>query len=108
MMDLFRSVADTGKTVVCITHSLANVERTCHLVVILTPGGRLAFVGKPAEALEYFNIQRLGDVYERLAEQPAEHWQQAFQASPALSALRRLAAAAAGTGAAAAEPDRRA
>jgi ABC-type multidrug transport system ATPase subunit/pSer/pThr/pTyr-binding forkhead associated (FHA) protein len=82
MMNLFRSVADAGKTVVCITHSLANVERTCHLVVILTPGGRLAFVGKPAEALEYFGIQRLGDVYERLAEQPAEHWQQAFRAHP--------------------------
>ncbi len=56
MMDLFRSMADTGKTVVCITHSLANVERTCHLVVILTAGGRLAFFGKPAEALEYFGI----------------------------------------------------
>ncbi len=82
MMDLFRSVADTGKTVVCITHSLANVERTCHLVVILTAGGRLAFVGKPAEALEYFAIARLGDVYERLAEQPAEHWQRAFLATP--------------------------
>jgi ABC-type multidrug transport system ATPase subunit len=82
MMDLFRSVADTGKTVVCITHSLANVERTCHLVVILTAGGRLAFVGKPAEALDYFGIARLGDVYERLAEQPAEHWQQTFKAHP--------------------------
>jgi ABC-type multidrug transport system ATPase subunit len=82
MMNLFRSMADTGKTVVCITHSLANVERTCHLVVILTAGGRLAFVGKPAEALQYFDIQRLGDVYERLAQQPMEHWQRLFQASP--------------------------
>ena len=66
MMNLFRSLADAGKTVVCITHSLANVERTCHLVVILTAGGKLAFVGKPAEALEYFGIDRLGDVYDRL------------------------------------------
>lgn len=82
VMNLFRSLADAGKTVVCITHSLANVERTCHLVVILTAGGKLAFVGKPAEALAYFNIDRLGDVYDRLAEQPAEQWQQAFQASP--------------------------
>ncbi len=82
MMDLFRSMADTGKTVVCITHSLANVERTCHLVVILTAGGRLAFFGKPAEALEYFGIQRLGDVYERLAQQPVEHWQKLFKSSP--------------------------
>ena len=82
VMNLFRSLADAGKTVVCITHSLANVERTCHLVVILTPGGKLAFVGKPAEALEYFGIDRLGDVYDRLAEQPAEHWQQTFHKSP--------------------------
>ena len=50
VMELFRQVADGGKTVVCITHSLANVEATCHLVVILTEGGRLAFVGTPEEA----------------------------------------------------------
>lgn len=82
VMNLFRSLADAGKTVVCITHSLANVERTCHLVVILTPGGKLAFIGKPAEALTYFGIDRLGDVYDRLAEQSAEHWQQLFRKSP--------------------------
>jgi ABC-type multidrug transport system ATPase subunit/pSer/pThr/pTyr-binding forkhead associated (FHA) protein len=82
VMNLFRSLADAGKTVVCITHSLANVERTCHLVVILTPGGKLAFGGRPAEALEYFGIERLGDVYDRLAEQPPEHWQQTFLQTP--------------------------
>jgi hypothetical protein len=82
VMSLFRSLADTGKTVVCITHSLANVERTCHLLVILTAGGRLAFMGKPAEALAYFGIQRLGDVYERLAENTPEHWQFAFRTNP--------------------------
>jgi ABC-type multidrug transport system ATPase subunit/pSer/pThr/pTyr-binding forkhead associated (FHA) protein len=81
MMNLFRSLADAGKTVVCITHSLANVDRTCHLVVILTAGGKLAFVGKPAEALTYFGIERLGDVYQRLAEKPAEHWRETFRKS---------------------------
>ena len=68
VMELFRQVADGGKTVVCITHSLANVEATCHLVVILTEGGRLAFVGTPDEAKAYFGISRLGDVYRKLAE----------------------------------------
>ncbi len=82
MMNLFRSLADAGKTVVCITHSLANVERTCHLVVVLTAGGKLAFVGKPAEALQYFRIDRLGDVYERMAERSAEEWRTAFLSSP--------------------------
>src|SRR5204862_3613517 len=82
MMELFRQVADNGKTVVCITHSLANVEATCHLVVILTEGGRLACVGTPAEARAYFGIERLGDVYRLLGSHPAEHWQSRFAASP--------------------------
>ena len=56
VMELFRQVADGGKTVVCVTHSLANVESKCHLVVILTRGGRLAFFGTPDEAKEYFGI----------------------------------------------------
>jgi ABC-type multidrug transport system ATPase subunit len=82
MMELFRQVADSGKTVVCITHSLANVEATCHLVVILTEGGRMAFVGTPDEAKAYFGVPRLGDVYRKLAARAPEEWQAAFPASP--------------------------
>ena len=82
VMSRCRSLAQAGKTVVCVTHNLANVERTCNLVVILTSGGKLAFVGKPAEALEYFGIDRLGDVYDCLNEQPARHWQERFLQSP--------------------------
>jgi ABC-type multidrug transport system ATPase subunit len=82
MMELFRQIADGGKTVVCITHSLANVEATCHLVVILTEGGRLAFVGTPDEAKAYFGVPRLGDVYRKLGGRKAEDWQAAFKASP--------------------------
>ncbi len=38
LMTLFRRLADDGKTLVCITHNLTNVERTCHRVLILAPG----------------------------------------------------------------------
>src|SRR5579871_35308 len=82
MMELFRQVADGGKTVVCITHNLANVEATCHLVVILTEGGRMAFVGTPDEAKEYFGVARLGDVYGKLATRKPEEWQLALKTSP--------------------------
>lgn len=82
VMRLFRQIANGGKTVVCITHSLANVEATCHLVVILTKGGRLAFVGTPAEAKDYFGITHLGDVYERLAQEQPAYWHDRFQSSP--------------------------
>jgi ABC transport system ATP-binding/permease protein len=81
MMELFRQVADSGKTVVCITHNLANVEATCHLVVILTEGGRLAFVGTPEEARAYFSVPRLGEVYRKLAKRKPEEWQAAFKFS---------------------------
>ena len=82
VMELFRQVADGGKTVVCVTHSLANVESTCHLVVILTEGGRLAFIGTPDEAKAYFAIARLGDVYRTLARDSPEVWHTRFRSSP--------------------------
>lgn len=68
MMRLFRSLADSGRTVVCVTHSLANLPENCHLIVLLTIGGKLAFIGTPLEALAYFGIEQLGLVYERLAD----------------------------------------
>ena len=81
VMELFRQVADGGKTVVCITHSLANVEATCHLVVILTEGGRLAFIGTPDEAKSYFGIARLGDVYRKLDGDSPEEWHKRFRSN---------------------------
>jgi len=79
MMRLFRQIADTGKTVLCVTHSSANVEAHCHAVIVLASGGRLAFVGSPPEALSYFGIRRLGDVYDQLSERQPEQWQAAFR-----------------------------
>ncbi|MHC4176010.1 MAG: ATP-binding cassette domain-containing protein, partial [Planctomycetota bacterium] len=78
MMKLFREIADTGKTVICITHTSVNIEQNCDLVVILAPGGKLAFFGSPAEALRYFGIRRLGDVYEKLSEREPEQWKRSF------------------------------
>ena len=81
-MELFRRVADAGKTVVCVTHGLANVEATCHLVAILAQGGRLAYFGPPASALAYFGVKRLGDVYLKLGERPAAEWAARFRVDP--------------------------
>ena len=82
IMGLFRTVAEKGKTAVCITHTLAHVAESCHLVAILTEGGRLAFIGTPSEALDYFGIDRLGQVYQTLASRPADVWQSNFVKHP--------------------------
>jgi len=95
IMQLCRRLAADGKTILCVTHNLANVESTAHLVVILAEGGNLAFVGSPTEAREYFQIERLGDVYESLRQLPSEDWRLRFLESPQFKSLvgLRLASA---------------
>lgn len=66
MMQLFRQLADSGKTVICVTHTLANIPETCHLVAFLGVGGKLAFFGPPHDALQEFQIDRLGAFYGQL------------------------------------------
>lgn len=78
MMRLFRRIADGGKTVVCVTHNLANVEETCHRVVVLAEGGKMAFAGTPAEARQYFRVEKLGMIYEVLKTKTPEQWRDQF------------------------------
>jgi energy-coupling factor transporter ATP-binding protein EcfA2 len=78
MMRLFRRIADGGKTVVCVTHNLANVEETCHRVVVLAEGGKMAFVGTPAETRQYFRVDKLGAIYEVLKTRAPEEWRDQF------------------------------
>ncbi|MBC8868504.1 MAG: ATP-binding cassette domain-containing protein [Planctomycetes bacterium] len=81
MMQLFRQMASGGKTIICVTHSVTYVEENCDLIVVLASGGVLAFVGSPKDALEYFDISRLGDVYQRLSERPPDEWKQRYRGS---------------------------
>lgn len=82
MMRLFRELADAGKTLVCITHNLAHVEANCHLVAILTVGGKLAFYGSPTEAKAYFRLERLAEIYAELNKKTPIQWAEAFRTSP--------------------------
>jgi ABC-type multidrug transport system ATPase subunit len=93
MMRLFRQLADEGKSVVCITHNVDNVDR-CQLVLVLAQG-KLVYYGPPREALPYFGVHRLGEIYDRLAEREPEAWERQFAASPLHQEFveKRLAAA---------------
>jgi ABC-type multidrug transport system ATPase subunit/ABC-type multidrug transport system permease subunit len=79
MMRLFRTLADEGKSIVCITHNIDNVDR-CHLTAVLVRG-RLVFFGPPSEAPAYFGVARLGEVYDRLTEKEPEAWEKEFALS---------------------------
>lgn len=66
VMHHLRRLADAGTTVVMTTHAPTDLAR-CDRVVILAEGGRLAFDGSPAAAVEWFGVRDLGQVYEVLA-----------------------------------------
>ncbi len=76
MMGLFRQLSDEGRSVICITHNVDNVSSS-HLVLFLMRG-RLIFFGPPKDAVAHFEVARLGDIYDRLAEKSPEHWEEAF------------------------------
>src|SRR5205807_3374861 len=79
MMRLFRTLADEGKSVVCITHNVDNVD-LCNLILILMRG-KLVYYGPPQEARKYFGVSRVSEVYDRLASREPEKWEREFAVS---------------------------
>ncbi len=80
MMQLFAELAAGQKTVICVTHTLENID-VCHLVLLLHHG-RIIYLGPPQGAKQHFGVARLSDVYERIESRPVEYWVELFNRSP--------------------------
>ena len=79
MMRLFRRLADDGRSILCITHNVDNVEQ-CHLVLMLARG-KLVYYGPPGEAPKYFGVSRISEIYDRIGEKSPEEWEKDYRAS---------------------------
>jgi ABC-type multidrug transport system ATPase subunit len=79
IMKLLRRLADEGMTIVVVTHTLANVQEFCHKVVCMGRGGHTTFVGSPEGALAFFDVERLGGVFNRMAEGGAQMWRARYE-----------------------------
>jgi ABC-type multidrug transport system ATPase subunit len=79
MMRLFANLAADQKTVICVTHTLENID-VCHQVILLHKG-KLVYFGPPKEAAGYFGVQRLSDVYELLESSLGNLWEENFRQS---------------------------
>lgn len=66
MMYTLRYLADSGRTVVLVTHATANIMQ-CDLVVFMAEG-RMVYFGPPAGALAMFRVQSgdFADIYTKL------------------------------------------
>jgi ABC-type multidrug transport system ATPase subunit len=81
LMELLRDLADTGCTIVCTTHVMENAYLMDQLIVLV--GGCLGFQGSAQATREYFGVQKLTGLYDRLADRPPKEWQTAFLERPA-------------------------
>jgi ABC-type multidrug transport system ATPase subunit len=80
VMHSLRTLADDGRTVVVVTHSVANLD-VCDLILVLAPGGYVAYFGPPRGALSYFGKHDFADVFLALEATPGAEWGQRFQES---------------------------
>ncbi len=66
MMQLLRRLADSGRTVILVTHATANIK-LCDRVAFLGQGGRLCYFGPPDDCLKYFGVKDdFAEIYNQL------------------------------------------
>ena len=78
-MSLFRELATETRSVVLVTHATQNLG-LCDRLVVMGRGGRLAFSGTPAQALEFFGVESFDKLYSALASRPALEWSRRYRA----------------------------
>lgn len=62
VMQLLRGLADDGRTVLVVTHSVAELA-ICDKLLVMAPGGSVAYFGPPEEALNFFGYSTWADVF---------------------------------------------
>jgi ABC-type multidrug transport system ATPase subunit len=84
VMEMMRDLAHDGRTIVVVTHSVANLD-TCDRLLVLVPGGRVAFYGPPSEGLTFFGKSSWAEVFQAFDREPGRDWATEFQVSPVYS-----------------------
>ncbi len=80
VMDSMRELAEDGRTIIMVTHDLEYLDK-CDRVLLLKPGGQMAFYGPSDEGLRYFGKSRWVEVYRALRAEPERDWAGEFERS---------------------------
>jgi ABC transport system ATP-binding/permease protein len=80
MMRLLRELANEARAVVVVTHATKSLQ-LCDRLVVMGRGGHLCFAGPPADALAFFEVDDVDDVYDALDRVPATEWRARFDAA---------------------------
>lgn len=80
VMHLLRRLADDGRTVIVVTHSVLNLE-VCDRLLVLAPGGRIAYFGPPADALTFFGFEQWPEAFEAFENDQDRDWAGRYRTS---------------------------
>lgn len=72
MMKTLRKIADSGQTVILVTHNTLNIH-LCDKVVFFGDGGRVCYDGSPENAKAFFGVNDFVDIYNLISDEP-EKW----------------------------------
>ncbi|WP_395358914.1 FHA domain-containing protein [Streptomyces sp. YH02] len=80
VMHMLRGLADDGRTVVVVTHSVLSLD-VCDRLLVLAPGGRVAYYGPPAESLGFFGFDQWPEAFEAFENDRERDWAGLYRSS---------------------------
>ncbi|MEV0738896.1 FHA domain-containing protein [Streptomyces sp. NPDC050549] len=81
VMHMLRGLADDGRTVIVVTHSVLSLD-VCDRLLVLAPGGRVAYYGPPGDALAFFGFEHWPEAFESFERDQDRDWAGEFRESP--------------------------
>jgi ABC-type multidrug transport system ATPase subunit len=81
VMEMMAGLAHDGRTVIVVTHSVANLD-LCDRLLVMVPGGKMAFFGPPREGLKHFGKPGWAEVFQSFEAEPDRDWAGEFRRSP--------------------------
>jgi ABC-type multidrug transport system ATPase subunit/pSer/pThr/pTyr-binding forkhead associated (FHA) protein/ABC-type multidrug transport system permease subunit len=79
VMTELREIADSGRTVVVVTHSVLHLD-LCDRVLVLCQGGTMGYFGPPEGILEFFGAKDYAEVFTGITDDPKK-WTRHYRGS---------------------------
>ena len=80
IVSLVRQLADDGRIVFIVTHDVSpSIMSLVDHLLVLAPGGRVAWFGPPHEACTWFNVDSTDQIFARLPDETPSDWKDKYR-----------------------------